>query len=131
MNATTLQPASLADPRPRYSQGIVVEGGRLVFIAGQIAADASGAVVGRGDIEAQTERVFENIGAVLAEAGGGFEHLVMTTTYLTDISQRAAFQKVRNRYFRPERPPTSTLVVVKSLATEDYLVEIAGIAVIP
>ena len=87
--------------------------------------------MGRGDIERQTEQVFENVGAVLREAGASFEHLVMTTTYLTDISQRAAFQRIRTKYFNADQPPTSTLVVVKGLANEDFLIEIAGMAVVP
>ncbi len=131
MNRQIVQPASIPDPRPRYSQGMETSGGRLLFIAGQVAVDASGAIVGRGDIEAQTERVFRNLGAVLAGAGGSFGHLVMTTTYLTDIGYRAAFQKVRTNYLDPEFPPTSTLVVVKSLASEDYLIEISAVAVLP
>ena len=131
MKKRIIQPASLPDPRPRYNQGLLTEGGRLLFIAGQTAVDASGAVVGKGDIEKQAEQVFENVGAVLREAGASFEHLVMTTTYLTDISQRAAFQRVRTKYFNADWPPTSTFVVVRSLANADLLIEIAGIAVIP
>jgi len=126
-----IQPTSIPDPRPRYSQGLLVDGARLLFIAGQTAVDASGAVVGRGDIDKQTTQVFENIGAVLRQAGASFEHLVMTTTYLTDLSHRGAFQRIRASYFNADWPPTSTLVVVKSLANEDLLIEIAGMAVLP
>ena len=131
MTRRIIQPAAIPDPRPRYSQGIETDGGRLLFIAGQTAVDESGAIVGKADIDAQTEQVFRNVGAVLAAAGSSFDHLVMTTTYLTDIGYRAAFQKIRQKYFSRECPPTSTLVIVKSLAHEDYLIEIAGVAVIP
>lgn len=130
MTRRIIQPASIPDPRPRYSQGIVTDEGRLLFIAGQTAVDATGAIVGRGDIERQAVQVFENVGAVLREAGGSFEHLVSMTTYLTDISQRAAFQAVRTRYLSREWPPTSTLLIVKSLANEDYLIEISAIAIL-
>jgi reactive intermediate/imine deaminase len=126
---TPIQPASLPDPRPRYSQGILTSGGRLLFIAGQVAVDASGQIVGKGDIERQAEQVFRNLAAVLAAAGGSFDNLVMTTTYLTDISDRAAYNEVRLRHY-PREAPTSTLVVVKSLANEELLIEIDGIAVI-
>jgi 2-iminobutanoate/2-iminopropanoate deaminase len=129
MTRTIIHPESLPDPRPRYSQGIVTEGGRLLFIAGQTAIDRTGAVVGKGDIERQAEQVFANVGAVLAAAGASFDHLVATTTYLTDIAYREAFQRVRRRYFTVD-PPTSTLVVVRNLANEEFLIEIAGIAVI-
>ena len=130
MKRTLIQPDSIPDPRPRYSQGQITDGGRLLFIAGQVSVDAAGAVVGKGDIERQTEQVFENLGAVLRSAGASFEQLVMITTYLTDISQRATFQRIRSKYFSAAWPPTSTLVVVKSLANEEFLIEICGVAVI-
>jgi len=129
MNRRVIQPESLKDPRPRYAQGVLTEGGRLLFIAGQTASDAAGEVVGKGDIEAQTERVFENLGAVLAAADASFDNLVMTTTYLTDIKYREAYNKVRLKYYRTS-PPTSTLLVVKALGHVDFLIEIDGIAVI-
>ena len=129
MHRTVIQPASIVDPRPRYSQGIATEGGRLLFIAGQTSVDATGAVVGAGNIERQAIQVFENIRAVLEAAGGTFASLVMTTTYLTDIAQRAPFSAVRARYYGSD-VPASTLVVVKALAHADLLVEVDAIAVI-
>ena len=66
---------------------------------------------------------------MLTAAGASFENLVMTTTYLTDIAYREAFNKVRVRYYG-NTPPTNTLVVVKGLANADYLIEISGIAVL-
>lgn len=124
-----VQPKSLSDPRPRYSQGIVTQGGKLLFIAGQTAADKNGEVVGKGDIEAQAKQVFENIQAVLKEAGASLDNLVMTTTYIVDIKYREGYNRVRNQYYKGT-PPTSTLVVVKGLANPEYLIEIAGIAVL-
>jgi 2-iminobutanoate/2-iminopropanoate deaminase len=124
-----IQPDGLHDPRPRYSQGIVTDGGRLLFIAGQTAAGKDGKVVGKGDAERQTEQVFENLIAVLEAAGGTIENLAMTTTYLTDIRYREAYNKVRLKYYQQCRP-TSTLVVVAALGHEDFLIEIDGIAVI-
>jgi reactive intermediate/imine deaminase len=126
---TPIQPASLLDPRPRYSQGIQTTGGSLLFIAGQTAVDASGQIVGAGDIERQAEQVFRNLAAVLEAAGGTFDNLVMTTTYLTDIAYRAAFNQARLKYY-PRDAPANTLVVVKDLASPDFLIEIDGIAVI-
>lgn len=125
-----IRPESLVDPRPRYSQGILTRGGSLLFIAGQTAADATGQVVGAGDIELQVEQVFRNLQAMLAAAGGTFEHLVMTTTYLTDIAYREAYNQARLRYYRPEHPPANTLVVVQALGNPQFLIEIDGIAVI-
>src|SRR5260221_10245369 len=122
-----IQPVSLLDPRPRYSQGIQTTGGSLLFIAGQTAVDVSGQVVGKGDIERQAEQVFRNLAAVLEAAGGSFDNLVMTTTYLTDVAYRPAYNAERLKHY-PREAPTSTLVVVKSLANEDFLIEIDGIA---
>jgi len=67
-----IQPQSLSDPRPRYSQGIVTQPGKMLFIAGQTASDKNHNVVGKGDIEAQAKQVFENIQAVLKEVGQCF-----------------------------------------------------------
>jgi 2-iminobutanoate/2-iminopropanoate deaminase len=123
-----IQPKSLNDPRPRYSQAILTEGGKLLFIAGQTASDKDGNVVGKGDIKAQTRQVFDNIKAVLEAAGGSLDSLVMTTTYITDRQYREGYNEVRRGMYKKD-PPTSTLVIVKGLANEDYLIEIAGIAV--
>jgi 2-iminobutanoate/2-iminopropanoate deaminase len=125
----TIQPKPLNDPRPRYSQGILTQGGKVLFIAGQTASDKDGNVVGKGDIKAQTRQVFDNIKAVLEAAGGSLDNLVMTTTYITDRQYREGYNEVRRGMYKKD-PPTSTLVIVRGLANEDYLIEIAGIAVL-
>jgi 2-iminobutanoate/2-iminopropanoate deaminase len=129
MATKTIQPKSLNDPRPRYSQGILAEGGKLLFIAGQTASDANGNIVGKGDIKAQTRQVFANMKAVLEAAGGSFDNMVMTTTYITDRKYREGYNEVRRDIYKKD-PPTSTLVIVSGLASEDYMIEIAGIAVL-
>jgi len=129
MAKQTIQPKSLNDPRPRYSQAILTEGSKLLFIAGQTPSDKDGNVVGKGDIKAQTRQVFDNIKAVLEAAGGSLDSLVMTTTYITDRQYREGYNEVRRGMYKKD-PPTSTLVIVKGLANEDYLIEIAGIAVL-
>jgi enamine deaminase RidA (YjgF/YER057c/UK114 family) len=129
MSRKTIQPNSLNDPRPRYSQGILTEGGKVLFIAGQTASDKDGNVVGKGDIKAQTRQVFENIKAVLEAGGGSFDNVVMTTTYITDRKYREGYNEVRRDIYQQD-PPTSTLVIVSGLANPDYLIEIASIAVL-
>jgi 2-iminobutanoate/2-iminopropanoate deaminase len=129
MERKTIQPNSVADPRPRYSQGIVTDGGKVLFIAGQTASDAQGNVVGKGDIKAQTRQVFDNIKAVLEAAGGSLDNVVMTTTYITDRKYREGYNEVRQGIYKKD-PPTSTLVIISGLANEDYMIEIAGIAVL-
>ena len=129
MALKTIQPKNLNDPRPRYSQGILAEGGKLLFVAGQTASDKDGKVVGKGDIKAQTAQVFANLKALLEEAGGTLDDLVMTTTYIVDREYREGYNEVRRGIYKKD-PPTSTLVIVKGLAHPDYLIEIAGIAVL-
>ena len=125
-----LQPESIPDPRPRYSQGILAEGKRLLFIAGQTAVDAGGNVVGKGDAAAQAEQVLKNMKAVLDEAGASFADLVKITTYITDARYRDDINPARLKYMG-DHPPGSTLVVVAGLANPDFLVEIEAIAVLP
>ena len=129
MARKVIQPKTLNDPRPRYSQGILNQGGKLLFIAGQTASDAEGNVVGKGDIKAQTEQVFANLKAVLKAAGGTLDDLVMTTTYIVGREYREGYNEVRSRQYK-KTPPTSTLVIISGLAHPDYLIEIAAIAVI-
>ena len=129
MTRKTIQPKTLNDPRPRYSHGILTEGGKLLFVAGQTASDQNGNVVGKGDIKAQTKQVFANLKTVLEEAGGTLDDLVMTTTYILDREYREGYNEVRHGLYKGD-PATSTLVIVKGLAHPDYLIEIAGIAVL-
>jgi enamine deaminase RidA (YjgF/YER057c/UK114 family) len=129
MAIKVIQPKGLSDPRPRYSQGMLAEGGRLLFIAGQTASDKDGYVVGKGDIEAQTHQVYKNLIAVLEEAGGSFDNLAMTTTYIVDRKYREGYNKVRMQYYK-KNSPTSTLVIISGLAHPDYLIEINAIAVL-
>lgn len=124
-----IQPKKLSDPRPRYTQAVQTKGGKLLFIAGQTASDKDGKVVGKGNIEAQTEQVYANIQAVLKKAGGTIDNLVMTTTYIVDRKYREGYNAVRMKQYK-KKSPTSTLVIVKGLANPDYLIEISGIAVI-
>ncbi len=129
MARKVIQPKTMQDPRPRYSHAILNQGGKLLFIAGQTASDKDGNVVGKGDIRAQTEQVYANLKTVLKAAGGTIDDLVMTTTYLVGREYREGYNEVRMRQYK-KTPPTSTLVIVSGLAHPDYLIEIAGIAVI-
>jgi 2-iminobutanoate/2-iminopropanoate deaminase len=105
----------------------VAKAGDTVYIAGQIALNAGGNLVGKGDVEAQTHQVYANLQAILEELGGSLEDIVKLTTYLTDRSHLEAFRRVRNRFFRDPFPP-NTLLFVSGLAHPDYLVEIEAVA---
>ena len=108
----------------------VAKAGDTVYIAGQIALDPGGNLVGKGDIKAQTHQVYANLQAILEELGGSLEDIVKLTTYLTDRSHLDAFRRVRNRFFTDAFPP-NTLLFVSGLAHPDYLVEIEAVAFLP
>jgi enamine deaminase RidA (YjgF/YER057c/UK114 family) len=127
MPSQHINPETLSRSRG-YSQ--VVKVGDTVYIAGQVSAGADGNVVGKGDPEVQARQVWHNIEAAVKAAGGTLQHVVKTTTYVTNIQYAAAVRKVREELFQSSNPPTSTLLVVAGLASPDYLVEIEAIAVV-
>src|SRR5262245_26682652 len=112
-----------------YSHVVEVKGGRTLYIAGQIALDKDGNLVGRGDFRAQVKQVFENLKARLEEGGAAFKDVVKLNYYVTDASDLAAVREVRDSYVNTANPPASTLVVVKRLVQEEYLIEVEAIAV--
>jgi len=81
-----------------YSQLAVVTGGTVVFIAGQVALDQSGNVVGKDDFKAQIQQVFENLKAALQAAGGSFNDVIKLNSYFIDLSHAADFREVRDKY---------------------------------
>ncbi len=128
MGKRALQPKTLKT-RGHYSSGWEVSGGRLVFVSGQIPWDSEGRTVAKGDVEGQARQAFENIRAVLSEAGGGLEDIVKISIFLRDIRYRDVVNKVRGELFKPPYP-ASTQVAVASLVDPDWLVEIEAIAFI-
>jgi len=113
-----------------YSHVVEVKGGRTLYISGQLALDKDGSLVGRGDFRAQVKQVFENLKARLEEGGASFKDVVKLNYYLTDASGVQTVRDVRNNYINTETPPASTLVVVKQLVREEYLIEVEAIAVV-
>lgn len=108
-----------------YAQGVVA--GNMVFCSGQIPLDpTTGEMVGAGDVRLQTERVLENLGAVLAAAGASFASVVKTTIYLADLQDFGNVNEVYARYF-PSAPPARATVEVAGLP-KGALVEIEAIA---
>jgi enamine deaminase RidA (YjgF/YER057c/UK114 family) len=86
--------------------------------------------VGRGDFRAQVKQVFENIKARLEEGGATFNDVVKINYYLSDASDLQSLRETRNSYINMDNPPASTLVVVKQLVREEYLLEVEAIAVV-
>jgi len=127
-----IQPDALAAPvrggHTLYSHVVSVEGKRLVFVAGQLARDRGGNVVGKGDMRAQIRQVGENIKAALATAGATLGDIVKTNTYVTDMDEYFKHVDIRMEYL--SALPTSTTVEVRRLAHPDLMVEVEVIAVV-
>ena len=100
-----------------------------VYIAGQLAREPSGEMVGKGDMTAQIRKVCENIGKGLAHVGATFDDVVRSTTYVTDIEEYYRCSAVRFEYFRKNRP-ASVLIEVVRLGHRDAMVEIEVEAII-
>jgi enamine deaminase RidA (YjgF/YER057c/UK114 family) len=123
------QPVDLLAPRG-YSH-VVSASGTSVFVAGQVAYDDEGRVVGPGDLRVQTEQVFKNIVRALAAAGARNEDVVKITVFVVNYTpaDRAVIAEVRSR-FVGNPPPASTLVGVQALVMPELMIEIEAIAVI-
>jgi len=125
-------PATLPPPTG-YSHVAKVNRGTLVYIAGQVSADASGKLVGEGNFEAQCEQVFNNVKLALEAGGAGMADIVKLNTYIVaevDPAEIPKMRAVRDRYVNAQKPPASTLVVVSRLARPGWLIEIEAIAAI-
>jgi reactive intermediate/imine deaminase len=113
-----------------YSQLAAVAGGKIVFIAGQVALDKSGNVVGKDDFRAQAQQVFENLKAAVEAAGGDFRDIIKLNSYFLDLSHLPEFREVRDKYISLKNPPASTAVQVPGLFRPELLVEIEAVAVV-
>jgi enamine deaminase RidA (YjgF/YER057c/UK114 family) len=127
--ARYINPPTLVKPNG-YTHVVVAPDGRTAYIAGQVAYDSTGQLVGGNDFKAQAERVFQNLRRALASVGGSLDDVVKTTTFVTDEKHLAALREIRLKYLDPTHPPANTLVVVSSLARPTLLIEIEAIAVL-
>lgn len=123
-----MNPAGISTPTG-YSHVVSATGGRTIYVAGQVALDAKGQLVGKGDLPAQTAQVFANLEIALKAAGATFDDVVKTNYYMLDASQVQAVRDIRGRYFTKVLP-ASTLVEVRRLANPDFLIEIEVVAVV-
>lgn len=132
---TPINPPTLFKP-VGFSQGFEAGGGRLLFMAGQVARDKDGSVIGRGDLVAQFRQVCENLKALVTAAGGETTDIVKLTIYVLDVndykSRGKAIGGVYREYFG-RHFPAMTLVGVRDLydAADGCMIEIEGIAVLP
>jgi reactive intermediate/imine deaminase len=129
MARQAINPDGMAKPVGPYSNVVTSPPGKLVFVAGQVALDADGKIVGEGDVAAQTKQVMENIRLALEAAGAGFEDVVKIVNYITDVNEFPKMFEVRKQYLR-EPFPTSTLVEVPALMYPELMIEIEVMAVV-
>jgi len=120
---------SLDAPKPVSAYSQAIKDGSLLFLAGQIPLDPVSGQLVTGDIAAQTERIIENMRAVLSAAGASLSNIVKTTVYLTSMADFAAFNQAYSRHFL-NQPPARTTVAVAALPL-GARVEIEAIAALP
>lgn len=115
-----------------WTHVVTTNGGKSIHISGQTAVDASGQVVGKGDLKRQTEQTFENLRIALAAAGATWADVVATRLYVVNLKAEDVpiIREVRGRYVSPDHPPASTLVGVQALVGPDWLIEIEATAVV-
>jgi len=131
---TMLNPEAMGKPLGQYSQIARVKAGELVFIAGQLAADKDGRVVGANDFDAQCRQVFSNIKTALQAVGAGWADVVQFTTYLVDADDIAKFMQFRLREFPKMFPggayPPNTLLIIDRLVQAPFLIEVQTVAAV-
>lgn len=128
MSVDVIQPDSVHDTRA-FSYSHATRMGDLIFLAGQVAVDRDGNLVGKGDVRAQTEQVFANVQAILEAAGSGLDKVGKVTVFTTKLEYRPIIHEIRSQKFEAAgHLPASTLAVVTSLADPEWLVEIEAVA---
>ena len=132
MRTIRMNPDAIAPPIGSYSHAVRVETAEAVWIhvSGQLALDAGGALVGAGDLAAQTEQVFENLARVLQANGATFADVVKIQSYFSTLEGLQGSREVRGRYL-PAEPPASTAVRVAALLLPNALIEVDVVAVVP
>jgi enamine deaminase RidA (YjgF/YER057c/UK114 family) len=127
-------PETMFKPTAGYSQIAEISGGKLVYIAGQVALDHEGKLVGKDDFRAQVQQVFENLKVAVEAAGGTTKDIVKLNYYCADSVDPDAIpavREIRDRYVNTAAPPTSTFVVVRRLVRPEWLIEVDAVAVVP
>ena len=103
--------------------------GNQIFVAGQVATDENGELVGIGDAKAQSAQCFKNVEAALTAAGANWDDVTKITCFLVNADDYAAYAEVRNGIF-PENGPASSTVIVTALVRPEMLVEVEAFAVL-
>ena len=112
-----------------YSQAVITEGGRIVWLAGQVAIEDANGKSLVGDFDGQVREVFRRLGETLEEAGGKLGDMVTMTVFITDARFGDRFTELRREIFRDDFP-ASALITIRGLARPEMLVEVQGMAVV-
>lgn len=126
-------PDTMAKPTAGYSHVAEVTDGKLVYVAGQVAIDRSGNLVGKDDFRMQVQQVFENLKAAVEASGGSFHDVIKLNYYCAesvDPAQVPVVREIRDKYVNTANPPVSTFVVVKRLVRPEWLIEVEAVAVV-
>jgi enamine deaminase RidA (YjgF/YER057c/UK114 family) len=115
------------------SQVVTIETpAKILYLSGQVSKNQKGEVVGKGDLEAQTRQVYQNLAALLNASGASFGDVVKQNIYTSKPEEIQTFRRVRDEFFTgTEKLPASTYIGVTALADPVYLIEIEMIAVLP
>lgn len=112
-----------------YSQAVITEGGRIVWLAGQVAIEDANGKSLAGDFDGQVREVFRRLGETLEEAGGRLADMVTMTAFITDARFGDRFTELRKEIFR-DNFPASALITIRGLARPEMMVEVQGVAVV-
>jgi 2-iminobutanoate/2-iminopropanoate deaminase len=133
MNKKCLNPKELFNSTQYgFSQIVVCDPGRMVFISGQVAWDENLNIVGENDLKIQTQKAIDNLKTAIEYAGGRLENIAMLRIYKVDYKSEdgAVINEILRKNFGTASPPASTWVSVKGLANEGFMIEIEAQAVI-
>ena len=133
MNKTCINPEELFNSTQfGFSQVVVCDPGRLIFISGQVAWDEKLQLAGENDLAIQTQKAIDNLKIAIESAGGSLENIMMLRIYKVDYKREdgQVINEILRKNFGTSTPPASTWVSVKGLANEGFMIEIEAQAVI-
>jgi enamine deaminase RidA (YjgF/YER057c/UK114 family) len=133
MNKICINPPELFNSTQYgFSQVVVSDPGKMIFISGQVAWDEKLNTVGENDLRTQTQKAIDNLKIAVKSAGGGLENIVMLRIYKVDYKKEdgPVINEILRHNFGVLSPPASTWVSVKGLANEGFLIEIEAQAII-
>jgi enamine deaminase RidA (YjgF/YER057c/UK114 family) len=130
----TYNPSTMAKPLGLYCHVARARAAEYLHIAGQVALDSAGELVGVGDFQAQMRQTYANLGAALESAGASFGNVVKFTTYLTRKEDLGEYRRVRDALYADLYPdgsyPPNTLLIISGLVNADLLLEIEAVAAV-